>query len=280
MTKETKTEVTEVKVHDPNAVPAYLQSGNHKVTEDNFDASDVVLPRLKLLQSQSPEVKDYPEASLGNFWHTGADLNVGDTFDFVVVSRKKKYLLMAPMEDGQGVLARAEDAKTWDRTGTWTVKLDKRNTVTWEIKDTDVARSGLAEWGTSFPGDENSPPAATLFYEYLVILPSHPELGPVIMSLARSAIARAKKGLNDKIEMHKAAGRPLQALVFRARATTDKNDSGQDFYNWQFIGAGFADEATYRKAVELSTTLTDYRVQDEGGAAAEGSAPAADSKDY
>ena len=278
--EKSNTEVAEVKVYDPNALPAYLQSGTHKVDDDNFDSSDVVLPRLKLLQSQSSEVKDYPDAGLGHFWHTGADLDIGDTFDFVVVSRKKKFLLMAPMDDGQGVLARADDAKTWDRIGSWTVKLDKRNTAVWEIKDTDVIRSGLTNWGTSFPGDENSPPAATLFYEYLVILPAFPELGPVIMSLARSAISRAKKGLNDKIEMHKAAGRPLQAIVFRARATADKNDSGQDFYNWQFIGGGFADEATYRKAVELSNTLTDYKVQDEGGAASEGTAAPATSNDY
>ena len=258
------TEVAEVKVHDPNALPAYLQTGEHKIDQDNFDSSDVVLPRIKLLQSQSTEITDYPEAVIGNFWHTGADMDLGETVDFVVVSRKKKYLLIAPMDDGQGVLARAEDAKTWDRTGSWDVKMDKRNTVKWEITNLDVEKSGLAKWGTSFPGDENSQPAATLFYEYLVILPKFPELGPAIMSLARSAIQRAKKGLNDKISMHQAAGRPMQAAVFRARATVEKNDAGQDYRNWQFIGAGFADEATYRSAVELSTTLTTYKVQDEG----------------
>lgn len=272
------TEVAAVKVHDPNALPAYLQSGTHKIDQDNFDSSDVVLPRIKLLQSQSTEITDYPEAVIGHFWHTGADMDLGETVDFVVVSRKKKYLLITPMDDGQGVLARAEDAKTWDRTGSWEVKMDKRNTVTWTISDLDVEKSGLAKWGTSFPGDENSQPAATLFYEYLVIMPKFPELGPAIMSLARSAIQRARKGLNDKISMHQAAGRPMQAAVFRARATMDKNDSGQEYRNWQFVGAGFAEEAVYRQAVELSTTLTAYKVQGEG--VDEAAPKAAESADF
>lgn len=248
---------------DPN-LPAYLQGQNYAQQDDNFDSSDVVIPQVKLLQATSGEVTQYEEAKTGDFWHTGMDLSLGTDFDFVVISRKKKYLLIAPMDDGQGVLARAQDAKTWDRLGKWDVKVDKKTTVTWEITDLDVVKSGLTDWGTSDPVDSNSPPAATLFYEYLILLPEHLDLGPAVLSLARSAVRHARKGLNDKISMHKSAGRPMQAIKFKAKSIGEKNDSGQDYRNWQFTGAGFASEEVFKSAHELSTMLTDYVVKDEG----------------
>lgn len=260
-----KQDKTDVAVADTTSnLPSYLQGKTYSDQQDNFDSSDVVIPQVKLLQATSGEVTSYDEAKTGEFWHTGADMSLGADFKFVVISRTKKYLLIAPMDDGQGVLARAPDASTWDRTGSWEVKIDKKTTAKWEIKDLDVKASGLTEWGTSDPDDENSPPAATLFYEYLILLPDHPELGPAVLSLARSAIRHARKGLNDKIAMHRSAGRPVQAIVFQAKSTMEKNDSGQDYRNWQFLGAGFAPEDVFNTARGFAETLTDYKVKDEG----------------
>lgn len=276
MSKKTDVAVAE----KPDNLPAYLQNKQYAPQQDNFDSSDVVVPRVKLLQATSSELTDFDDAKAGNFWHTGADLNLGDSTKFVVISRKKKYLLVAPLDDGQGVLARAEDATTWDRTGKWEIKLDKRNTAIWEITDLDVAKSGLTDWGTSDPHDENSPPAATLFYEYMVLLPDHLELGPAILSLARTAIKSAKKGLNDKIAMHRSAGRPMQAIQFMMKSTVDQNDSGQDYRGYQFVGAGFATEEVFNTAMEYAETLTDYKVMDEASAADEGTRKKADSEDF
>lgn len=261
-------------------LPAYLQGANYTPQDDNFDSSDVVIPRVKLLQATSAEITAFDNAKSGEFWHTGADLSLGSEMDFIVISRAKKYLLVAPLDDGQGVLARADDAKTWDRTGKWEVKIDKKNTVTWEINDRDVAKSGLDKWGTFDKDDENSPPAATLFYEYLVLLPNHLDLGPAVMSLARTAITPAKKGLNDKIAMHKAAGRPMQAIVFRAKSGVDKNSSNQDYRTYQFTGNGFASEDVFNKALDFARTLTNYKVMDEAGAGEDGRAPKADSNEF
>lgn len=265
MAKEPDTKVAVADAAGANNLPSYLQGKNYQGPEDNFDSSDVVVPRIKLLQATSPEVENFSDiAKPGLFWHTGMDISLGESIKFVVVSRRKKYLLVTPMDDKQGVLARSDDAKTWDRTGKWTVKVDKRNTVDWEIKDLDVVRSGLAEWGTSFPGDENSPPAATLFYDYLVLVVGFEDLGPAVLSLARSAIQPAKKGLNDKIAMHGQQGRPMQALVFMAKPIDAQNDSGQGYKQYHFSGSGFADEATFNAAIGLADTFKDYSVKDEG----------------
>lgn len=258
-------------------VPDYLKGADIPDQNDNFDSSDVAIPQIKLLQGTSTQVSEFDDARSGEFWHTGMDTPLGKDVKFIVCSRRKRYLLLAPLEDGQGVLARSDDAKTWDTTGSWEVQIDKKTKATWTIDNLDVEKSGLTKFGTSDPEDENSPPAATLFYEYLVILPDHPEFGAAVISLARSAIKKAKKGLNDKIALHQQNKRPMQAIVFSAKPITDKNGVGQEYNNWQFTGAGFATEDQYKQAVEIAETLSDYKVQDEGSM---DEAPKADSDDF
>lgn len=257
---------TEVATLEPSSadLPAYLQGQTFGV-EDNFGTEDVYIPRIKLLQGTSDEVQNFDNAKIGMFWHGGADIPLGEELTFVICDRRKKILLSAPIEDGQGVLARADDAKTWDRTGSWQVKLKGvKQPVTWEITDTDVAKSGLMNWGTSNPGDDDSAPAATLFYDYLVLCLEHLDLGPAVISLARSQIRKAKKELNPKIKMHTDKGRPIQALKFRAKSVDDSAD-GQAFKNWSFQMVGFADEELYNMARPYSGALADQKVQDEAG---------------
>lgn len=278
----TKKKSTEVAV-TTDEKPSYLQAleGQGALNQDNFDQSDVVVPRIKLLQGTSTELELHDHAKSGHFWHTGFEHDLGEEVRFVVASRKKKYLLVTPLEDGQGVLARAEDFVNWDRTGSWEVKLPKvKKPVTWEITDRNVVKSGLDQWGTYDPNDEDSPPAATMFYEYLVLLPDHLDFGPAVLSLARSQIKTAKKGLNDKIALHQSAGRPMQALVFKARCMKDQNESGQAFNNFLFAGDGFASEELYKQAMELKDVLSSYRVHDEGDDTAAAQTGAAESSEF
>lgn len=277
MADKTKNEVATVATPDKDQLPAYLQGVNVN-NNDNFDSSDVVIPRIKLLQGISPEVETFDAAKSGEFWHTGMDISLGATINFVVADRRKKYLLSAPMEDGQGVLARADDAVTWDRLGKWSVKQKGvKQPVVWEITDLNVAASGLMDWGSYNPDDENSPPAATLFYDYLVFLPDHLDLGPAVISLARSSIKPAKKGLNDKIALHQTNGRPMQAVLFNASVSDEQNGDGQGFKNWRFTGAGFVqDKALFDMAVEHRGALANVKIADEANTGESAKAPADD----
>lgn len=250
---------------DESQLPAYLQ-GYQGTNDDNFDSSDIIIPKIKLLQGLSGEVEQFDNAKAGRFWHTGLDMDLGDEIKFVIGDRRKKYLLSAPLSDGQGILARADDARTWDRTGEWSVKLKGvKNPVKWVIEDTDVLKSGLTKWGSMNPDDENSPPAATLFYDYLVFLPDHLDLGPAVISLARSQIKKAKKGLNDKIKLHATQGRPMQAIMFTAKSVEETGEEGP-YKNWSFTGAGFVqDESLFKTALEHKGALADVVIQDEVG---------------
>lgn len=263
--KEVAPAVASVPALVSDQLPAYLHGSKVANGSDNFDNSDVIIPRIKLLQGISPEIEAFDNARAGDFWHSGMDISLGNRITFIVADRRKKYLLSAPLEDGQGVLARSDDAVTWDRVGAWQVKQKGvKNPVTWEIKDLNVANSGLADWGTYNPADEDSPPAATLFYDYLVFLPEYLELGPAVISLARSNIRQAKKGLNDKIKLHQTNNRPMQALVFSAESFEDSAD-GQTFKNWRFKSAGFVqDKALFDMATEHAGALRNVKIADEG----------------
>lgn len=248
-----------------SGIPGYLQDYKGGQLQDNFDSTDIAIPQVRLLQGVSEAISLFDDAKVGEFWHTGMDQPLGDELKFVIASRRKRYLLQAPMDDGQGILARADDGATWDRLGKWSVKVDKKTTVDWEISDLNVEKSGLTQWGTFDPTDSQSPPAATLFYDYLVLLPDHMEFGPAVISLARSAIRKARRGLNDKISLHQRNQRPMQSVMFAAQSSLESGDTG-DFFTWGFRQMGFADEDVFNQAMALGKEMTDYRVKDEVGA--------------
>ena len=245
-------------------LPAYLSGlPGTAVLDDNFDSDDLALPRIVLVQGTSEVGKQFADAQPGKFWHTGMD-TVVDPLKFVICSRHKRVLLVAPLADGRGVLARADDYKTWDRLGEWDVVIDKKTgrTVRWAVKDLDLGASGLLAWGTGDPEFSDSSPAATMFYDYVAIFPDRPELGMAGISLSRSAIKRAKHGLNDKIALHASNGRPLQSLVFTATSTEESASVG-NYYNWRFTGSGFASEEVYNSAMIQAGKLTGFRVAED-----------------
>lgn len=263
MTTTKKTDITTTDKGQSD-LPAYLQEFTGNVNEDNFDLDDVAIPRVKLLQGLSKEVETFDAARSGNFWHTGLDIDLGPEIQFIVADRRKKYLLAAPLADGQGILARADDAKTWNTLGKWEVKVKGvKQPVTWEITNLDVDKSGLTDWGTSVTGDEDSPPAATLFYDYLIYLPDHPDMGMAVLSLARSQIKPARKGLNDKIKMHGDNGRPMQSLIFKAKSIEESGDEGP-YKNFSFQSGGYVtDKALFDQMREHRGALSNLKIKDE-----------------
>jgi len=267
--KPTETETTEVATTG-GSVPAFLQNTDKGTRLAGMESTDFIVPRIKLLQGLSEEVEAFEEAAAGDFWLNVLDINLGKTIRFVPLSNRKRYLLLPPIGDPRGVLARADDGKTWNTLGEWDIKLKNiRNPVKWAIEDLDVRKSGLAEFGSSNPDDPDSNPAATLFYEYLVYLPDVPELpSPVLLSLARSQSKKARD-LNGKIEF---AGVPMQGLIFKAGIVTETGAEG-DYNNYQFSRDGFTDEATFLKCVEFAERFKDYQAADEAGLAADAAGP-------
>lgn len=219
-------------------LPAHLALYN-KGKIGNVDSSDRIIPRIKLIQAISPELVDFPEAKAGQFWHTIAQQNLGPTIRAIPIVIRKSYVLWAPRNDDRGILARAMDGVHWiPANAEFTVKpKGSPQSVTYKTAQT-VAESGLAEFGTSIPGDSNSPPAASLTYNMMWHLLDYPDLSPSIVINTRSSV-KPMQQLLSRIDSKPV---PHYVQVYEIGSAQQKGAEGP-YFNFTYTGAGFANEA-------------------------------------
>jgi len=222
-----------------SGVPEHLAK-YQKAKIGNVDASDRIIPRIKLIQAISPELNDFPEAKAGQFWHTIAQQNIGPTLRAVPIIIRKSFVLWAPRNDDRGILARAMDGIHWDPADAeFTVKpKGSPNPVTYKTKKT-VAESGLDQFGTSIPGDANSPPAASLTYNMMWFLPDFPDLSPSVIINTRSSV-KPMQQLLSRIDSKPV---PHFCQVYTIGSVQQKGAEGP-YFNFTYTGAGFADDHT------------------------------------
>jgi hypothetical protein len=222
---------------------------------------DFKIPRIVLLQGQSPELATYPEAKKDEFWHTGMNINLGAEFLFTPIVVNRRVILFRPRNDGGGILAFSKNGTLWDSGAnqTFQVKLKgRKEPVAWST-GSNVLNSRLLQFGSSNPDDPKSAPAATLIYEYLVYLPDYPELSPCVFSAAKTATKNAKD-FNMALGMAVSGGKPITCLVVRAFTETLHNDEG----TWtvpEFKLEGRATKEVYEIASSIAKSNKDYKVE-------------------
>lgn len=235
------------------AAPDWMKTESGKGLE-NLDNSDFELPRLKLLQGLSKEVQERDDTRAGWFFHTAAEQSFSKPFLAVPIFIDRRYLLWRPLENGGGILARADDGVHWQPANvSFDVKLDKKDgghRVVWKTAKT-VKESGLAEWGTHNPNDPNSAPAATLMINMVLAFPEHPDVPPAVLTFQRTSI-RNGKSLASKIRVANSRA-AIYGMVIRFAAVDDVNANGQKFFNIQGTMSGFlANRAQYDQYAELN----------------------------
>ena len=224
---------------EENAIPDYMKADiGQRYGMESLDHSDMATPRLKVIQGMSTTEKEqFSFLEDGDIFHTAHEMAIPQPFLAVPILIRKRFLLWRPRDMGGGILARADDAKHWfPPNATFNVKLDKNEggaNVTWKTKPT-VKESGLGEWGTSNPIDENSRPAATLTYDVLLAFPEYPEMSPAVLSFQRTGIKPAQK-LNLKLA---SLDRPIFQSIIRFSSFLDHSGSN-NFYNVNTELAGF-----------------------------------------
>lgn len=250
---------------DNSQLPAFMQGGK-TAKVGNLDSSDLIIPRVKLLQKISPEIDAYPGVAIHRqFWHNIMNVSMGDQLLAVPLLIRKSYVLWAPRNDDRGILARATDAVHWDE-GFENLEFEVQpkgspTKVKYNTKG-NVAASGLAEFGTSIPGDPNSPPAASLTYNILWYFPEHPELSPAVMINTRSSAKRGKD-LATKIEL-----RPVDHFgqLYIIGISDEKNEANEAYYNYTYAAAGYVQsEQEYNRYREMYEHFkaTQWRANEE-----------------
>lgn len=261
------------------AVPDYLKSYAGDTGTEGIDNEDVTIPRIKLAQGLTPEVKDgkVPDGAL--FLNVSGQVlaEPGNPLRIVPIVYGKEFILWSPTR-GEGILARAQrvlvdgDAKyRWDKPDqTFEVKFKNGPKVKWQTKKY-VEDNGMNEFGSSIPGDADSAPAATAHFNYVVVLPDFDNM-ICALSLSRSQVKRAKD-LNALFKLNPA---PIFSRVFTVHSEGEKNDDGE-FYNYRFAPAGFVEDAAdfeQFKAFHDGFTQKGYKVdqsdEDQSETAAQG----------
>lgn len=261
-------------------VPAHLQKNrSEKASIGNVDRSDLIVPRVKLLQAISPEVADFEAAENGVFWHTVAEQSLGPVLRVVPIVFTKSVALWAPRGDDRGILARSKDCIHWDEgyaNMEYTVKVKGNpNPVTYKTMGT-VAESRLADFGSSVPGDPQSAPAASLTYNFMFYLMDYPDLSPAVVINTRSSL-KAGKSLLSKIDL-----KPVDPFgqVYNMKSIDD-GTAQEPFKNYAYESAGYVeDEALYNdlKALYERWKEADWKANEENDEAASSSAPGDGSK--
>lgn len=240
--------------HDDDSLPDFMRQ-DLGAGHGNIGREDMEVPRLKLMQGLSPELNEFNKLRPGMFFHTAAEHIFEGPFLAVPIYMDKRFILWRPRDSGGGILARADDGIHWAPADTeFEVKLDKKDggvNVKWRTAKT-VKQSGLAEWGSMNPQDTNSPPAATLMYNFVLGFPEHPDLLPAVLTFQRSSIKYGRR-LITKIKTQQA---PIFGLQFEFSSISDTNSSNQPFHNIQVKGAGkVQDQDLYRAYRDLNQSF-------------------------
>jgi len=233
---------------------------------DQIEVADIAIPRIKIGQSMSDEVKSGACAEGDLFINVTGEIiaKAGEPLRFIPVAYAKEYMLWRDRKDnGGGILARAKKIMQggqaryeWDKPHEkFENKVDGKIKVVWETKQycTDKKldecakdEDNLAAWGSEIPGDDESGIAATAHHNYVVMLPDFDNM-VCALSLSRSQTKRAKD-LNAAIKMSKI---PMFARVFKATTETENKDANS-YKNYRFKPAGMVeDEDVGRAAMDM-----------------------------
>lgn len=227
----------------------------------NVTAQDMVIPRLKLLQGLSPEVKEDPRTYIqGEWYHSILGDMLGKSLEVVPLQVQRSLELWAPRDDERGLLARSTDGIHWDKPNQqFEVRIGGRKHI-WDTKD-NVGESGLAEFGTSKPGDPKSGPAAALTYRLALYLLDHKEISPCLYIAARMA-TRPVQELITRIQARYMAGTPFFAQIFTLDALLMKRGPNE-FFTPKFKNHGNVPEDERADLAGLAQAMATLNVRTE-----------------
>ena len=192
-----------------------------------ISSADVIMPRLKLLQGMSPEVKSDPRAAIqGEFWHTGLGECIGDTLRIIPVLKQPTTWDLWDDRDGAGgLLAQA------DEEGRWLNGAENKEFVVGRRKiytDANMYKSGLNNFGTSDPNNPRSKPMLAETYRLILWLYDYPEASPVMFIASRMLGIRVKE-LLTRMQYRNATGIPFYRQVFEMRSNLDRYKCNEYF---------------------------------------------------
>lgn len=277
------------KVEEPKAVAKVAEPSVPAVSkyagmgQEQIDNDDIFLPRLKLGQAMSPEVKDgdVEEGDLFNSVTGEVICRAGEKLPVIILLHNKEYILWDDRKgDDRGMLARAQrvldEGKPrykWNTPGeTYEVKVDGKTKVKYKL-GTYIDEDNLNQWGTQLPGNADSPPAANEHQNYVVALPTR-DYELIAVSMSRTQVGVAKK-LNTSLKSGRAAifERQYELNSYIDNRGENKFANYQFSPTWKQVDEAVADQM-YQTYQNLATRTIVVDQQDDDSEISSGGATA------
>jgi len=176
---------------------------------ENLEREDILLPRLKLLQAQSPEVMESDEKP-GTLFMNLQNKGVGEKTVITPVLHYRSRIKWIPKDDGGGMDCSAPDAKS----------------PASHKYATSCAECKYKNWDETKKDKKEQAPECTMYENFVVLLADSTE--PVILSMAKSQVKVAKKFYS----MMAVKGGDMFDFLYELAVVKEKNDQGQTYFNF------------------------------------------------
>lgn len=235
-----------------SAVPAFITKDDRRGTE-NIGNDDIKFPALKLAQGLSPETKRNEAAYIEG-------LREGELFNSITkdnYGEEPVHIIIVNMLGHRNIQFDPQDRN---------VVLDGN------VPDGDPRTQFTTRIDPATGKEIRVKPAATKFYDYLILLVREGE-DPEVMTLSlKSTQLKKATQLNTILKKSKT---PTFAHLFRAEPIPEKRGNN-NYYGWRFDPAGWVTEEQYLAASKLYDSLAGKTVEvQDTGAADDPAAPGA-----
>jgi hypothetical protein len=231
------TEVVLVKSHAvafATEAPEWMNKGPARGSEE-VKSTDMVLPRLEIVQALSPIKEVDEDAKEGYLFNSVTQEVIGDVAYFVPVYFRLEYLVWKDQNEGGGFFGSFNTAAEAERRRAEVIA-GGENPDLIEVVDTPV------QYG-------------------LRITPDLSVCEQIVISMAKTK-AKVSRKWNALIQI---AGGDRFSRVYKLTSFRDENKKGQKFFNFVVQPAGFTPKAAYQQAEGLYEILKtqDFRVAHE-----------------
>jgi hypothetical protein len=226
-----------------NEAPDWAKSGNRG--SENVGTKDLMIPRLEIVQAQSPIKDVHEDARDGMLFNTVTQELLGDTVFVVPVFYRMEYLLWKDQDAGGGFFGAYDtEAAAQRRLEEEVANGESRDEL--EIVDTPV--------------------------HYCLRVKPDMTTEQIVISMSKSK-AKVSRKWNSLIQI---AGGDRFARAYKLTTFKDQNKQNKTFFNYVVQPAGFPSEAVYREGEKLYNVIKTEGIKADhaaGGPESEGVAP-------
>jgi hypothetical protein len=221
----------EVAAFAQDSVPDYIKKDGGRGSEE-VKSSDMVLPRLELVQAQSPIKDENDEAREGMLFNSVTQELYGDLVYFVPVYFRVEWLIWKDQDLGGGFF------------GSYPTQEQAEERMRQVIED-DPSLGGRSKEGKPAVEIVDTP------VHYGMRITPEGVSEQIVISMAKSK-SKVSRKWNAMIQI---AGGDRFGRVYKISSFTDENKQGKKFKNFVVQPAGFPPKAVYEEAERVYTSF-------------------------